>query len=226
MILVCGGIKGGVGKTTLATNLAVLFSLQGDDVVLVDADDQGTSTDFTQLRHDTRSVESQVRYTGIKLHGTAVRSEGLQLAKKYDHMIIDVGGRDTAGQRAALSIADVYAIPFLPASFDVWSLDKVASLIEEARPFNENLKTVCFLNRADSTGSDNVDAIAIAKEIPGLQYLDAPLGNRKAFRSAASQGLSVVELKNGDSKATREMRYLFDCLCELAVISKRLQVAV
>lgn len=226
MILVCGGIKGGVGKTTLATNMAVLFSLSGSDILLIDADDQETASDFTLLRNEARVHTGGAGYTSVKLHGTAVRSEGLRLAEKYDHVVIDVGGRDSAGQRAALSIADIYAIPFLPASFDIWTLDKVAALIEEARPFNEKLETICFLNRADATGSDNIDAVAIAKEIPGLRYLDAPLGNRKAYRAAASQGLSAVELKLGDSKASAELRFLFDRLNEIAMISKRLPIAV
>lgn len=226
MILVCGGIKGGVGKTTLATNIAVLFSLTGKDVLLIDADDQETASDFTILRNSTRADRGGAGYTSVKLHGGAVRTEGLRLASKYDHVVIDVGGRDSAGQRAALSIADIYAIPFLPASFDIWTLDKVAALIEEARPFNASLETVCFLNRADAKGTDNLDAVAIAQEIPGLKYLDAPLGNRKAFRTAASQGLSAIELKNEDSKASGEIRYLFDRLNEIAMISKGLPLAV
>jgi len=226
MILVCGGIKGGVGKTTLATNMSVLFCLAGADVLLIDADDQETASDFTLLRNEVRASVGGAGYTSVKLHGTAVRTEGLRLSEKYDHVVIDVGGRDSAGQRAALSIADIYAIPFLPASFDIWTLDKVAALIEEARPFNEKLETVCFLNRADATGTDNVDAVAIAREIPGLRYLDAPLGNRKAYRAAASQGLSVVELRHSDSKASAEARFLFDRLNEIAMISKRLPIAV
>ena len=94
------------------------------------------------------------------------------------------------------------------------------------RPFNDRLQTVCFLNRADATGTDNVDAIAIASEISGLHYLDAPLGNRKAYRAAASQGLSVIELKHQDMKAAAEMRFLFDRLNEIGMISKQLPVAV
>lgn len=212
MILVCGGIKGGVGKTTLATNMAVMRAAQGKDVLLVDADDQGTASDFTAVRNETLEAEGGAGYTSIKLHGAAVRSEVLRMAKKYDDIVIDVGGRDTAGQRAALSVADIYVVPFLPGSFDVWTLDSVAALVEETRAFNEKLKAVCVINRADAKGADNAEAASIAKEIPGLEFIDAPLGNRKAFRSAAAQGLAVIEVKPSDSKAIAEVRKLFKYL--------------
>ena len=208
MIVVCGGIKGGVGKTTLATNLAVIRAAQGRDVLLVDADEQETASDFTAVRNETLAQQGGSGYTSIKLHGGAVRTEILRLSPKYDDVVVDVGGRDTAGQRAALSIADVYIIPFLPGSFDVWTLDSVAALVEEARPFNEKLKAICMINRADSQGKDNVEAAAIAKETQGLEYIDAPLGNRKAFRSAAAQGLAVTEVRPADPKAIAEIKRL------------------
>ena len=206
MILVCGGIKGGVGKTTLATSMVVLRSATGRDVLLVDADDQATATDFTAVRNE--SLESS-GYTSIQLHGAAVRNEVLKLAPKYDDIVIDVGGRDTAGQRAAMLVADVYVVPFLPGSFDVWTLDSVGALVEEAKAFNDKLKAVCVINRADAQGSDNQDAAEIAREIPGLVYIDAPLGNRKAFRTAAAQGLAVTEMKSLDTKAVSELTKLF-----------------
>lgn len=209
MILVCGGIKGGVGKTTLATSMVILRSASGKDVLLVDADDQATSTDFTAIRNQSLADQGGAGYTSIQLHGAAVRSEVMKLASKYDDVIIDVGGRDTAGQRAALLVADVYVVPFLPGSFDIWTLDNVSALIEDAKAFNDKLKAVCLINRADSQGSDNKEAAEIAREIPNLTYIDTPLGNRKAFRSAAAQGLAVTELKPPDSKAISELTTVF-----------------
>ena len=209
MILVFGGIKGGVGKTTLATNMAILRSHQGKDVLLVDADDQGTASDFTAVRNETFADRGGAGYTSVKLHGAAVRSEILRLTGKYDDIVIDVGGRDTAGQRAALSVANIYVVPFLPGSFDVWTLDSVGNLVEEARAFNDKLKAVCAINRADAKGADNAEAAAIASETPHLTYLDAPLGNRKAFRSAAAQGLAVTEVKPADAKAIAEIMGLY-----------------
>ena len=69
MIIVCGGIKGGSGKTTVATNLAVMRARDRADVLLIDADDQETSFDFTVLRNERR--ENQAGYTCIKLTGAA-----------------------------------------------------------------------------------------------------------------------------------------------------------
>jgi chromosome partitioning protein len=212
MIIVAGGIKGGSGKTTVATHLAVMRALQGRDVLLIDADDQETATDFTALRNE-RQPEG-AGYTSIKLTGASVRTETLRLAKKYDDIVIDTGGRDTTSQRAALTVADKLIVPFVPRSFDVWTLEKVASLVEEMRAANPRLQAYVFLNRADPQGRDNDEAAELLREAGGLEFLDTPVGTRKAFGNAASQGLAVTELKQQDPKATQEMntlfRYLFD----------------
>lgn len=214
MIVVCGGIKGGVGKSTVATTLTVLRATKGKgyDVLLVDADEQRSASDFTVMRNETLAEAGGAGYTAVQLQGAAVRSDTLRLATKYDDVIIDVGGRDTAGQRAALSIASIYLVPFLPASFDVWTLEKVAALVEEAQAFNDNLQAYCFLNRADPRGADNAEAAAIAQEIPQLTYLDASWGNRKAFRNATAVGLAVTELKPQDAKAIAEVLKLYQYL--------------
>lgn len=209
MIIACGGIKGGVGKTTIATNLAIIRAASGADVLLVDADDQETSSDFTIVRNETLIDKGGAGYTSVKLHGASVRTDTLKLSSKYDDIFIDVGGRDTAGQRAALSVAHIYLIPFLPASFDVWALEKVGVLVQEAIAFNPDLLAYCLLNRADSQGKDNLEAIEVADSIEGITYLKAMLGNRKAFRSASAQGLAVTELKPFDPKAVAEVMNLY-----------------
>src|ERR1700687_1051281 len=98
MIIMVGGIKGGSGKTTVATNLAVIRALDGRDVLLVDADDQETSSDFTALRNER--IERGACDTSIRLPGPAVRTQKPRLADKYQDIIIDTGGRDTTSQRA------------------------------------------------------------------------------------------------------------------------------
>lgn len=207
MIVVAGGIKGGSGKTTVATNLAIIRAAQGRDVLLIDADDQETSTDFTALRNERQP--NGAGYTGIKLTGPAVRTETLRLASKYEDVVIDTGGRDTTSQRAALTVADVLLVPFVPRSFDVWTLEKVSNLVTEMRAANPNLKAYAFINRADPVGRDNAEAAEVIRETESLTFIETPLGARKAYSNAAAQGLAVTEIKPQDAKATEEVMVLF-----------------
>lgn len=211
MIVVIGGIKGGSGKSTVATNLAVLRSAAGGDVLLIDADDQESSYSFAQVRSETRPA---LPFSCIKLTGTPVGRETRKLAEKYETIIIDTGGRDTASQRSALSVADLALVPFKPRSLDVWTLGKAAQMIEEAKGINENLRAVTFLNMADPRGTDNNEAAEVLRETGALTFSGLALGQRKAFSNAAANGLSVCELSPVDSKAAQEIhalyRYVFD----------------
>ncbi len=213
MIVACGGIKGGVGKTTVAVHLAVLAAAAGREVLLIDGDSQGSASDFTAIRREARGGDAG--YSNVQLFGASIRAEGLRLAPKYDELIIDVAGRDSAGQRAAIAIADIVILPFLPGSFDIWGLERTIDIIEEARAYNENLRTFALLNRADPSDRDNiaaintVDAINTIEGVGGIQVLRSRLGNRKAFRSASGQGLIVTEMKPRDEKAVAEIRHLF-----------------
>ena len=93
MILTVGNVKGGVGKTTLAVNIAITRALAGRDVLLVDGDEQGTAAAFTDLRAGALGAAG---YTAVILQGAALRTQVRQLAPKYDDVVIDVGGRAPA----------------------------------------------------------------------------------------------------------------------------------
>jgi chromosome partitioning protein len=210
MIYTVGGQKGGSGKTTVATNLAVLLISQGRDVLLVDADDQETASDFTALREER--TDNQAGYTAVKLSGINILKQVPKLAERYQDIVIDTGGRDTESQRAALTVTNIFLIPFVPRSFDIWTLEKVEFLVEQARSANPKLKAFVFINRADPRGGDNDEAAQLLKQSEVLQYIDSPLGNRKAFANAAANGIGVIELKNTDEKAVNEFKALYEQL--------------
>jgi len=207
MIITCGGTKGGSGKSTLATNLAVLASAEWPDVLLVDGDDQESSADFTAMRNETR--DGGAGYTCVKLAGRAVLTEVKRLGGKFDQVIIDTGGRDTTSQRAALAVSDVLLVPFIPRSFDVWTLGKISALVEEMRTANPGLRAFSFINRADPRGHDNDEAAEFIQETGSLEFISTPLGSRKAFANAAARGLAVTEVRPVDEKAASEMMTLF-----------------
>lgn len=208
MIITIGGTKGGGGKTTLATNLAVMRARAGSDVLLIDADPQGTASTFTVLRNT--EVNDAPKYTCVRLLGEEIINSLDNLRRKYQDIIIDAGGRETDSHRAALGVADVAIIPFQPSSFDTWELGKAARVVKEMRTINKKLKAYTMINLADPRGTDNEAAAEYAGAVDGLIFISQPIVNRKAFKRAAASGLSVVEVRPSDTKAIDEIQSLYD----------------
>jgi len=114
----------------------------------------------------------------------------------------------------------VAVVPFQPRSFDIWTLDKVAELIAEARGYNPTLRAVAVLNFADPQGPDNEAAATALKDAPGIEFLNTPIGRRKAFPNAAAEGRSVGELKRLDPKASAELAALIGALFDIKEIAE------
>jgi chromosome partitioning protein len=184
MILVIGGTKGGSGKTMLATHLAVLRSTKGQDVLLIDADEQGSAMDFTRQRQ--QRMKDGPGYTAIQTREADVAVQVRQMAQKYDDIIIDVGGRDTASQRVALAVAETLLIPFSPTSVDLWTADTVVALLKDARPFNPSMRAYAVLNKAFSRGNDNIEAVGSAtakpSATPSAAGMPSPSTSRRITR--------------------------------------------
>ena len=206
MIITVGGIKGGTGKTTISINLAIELAKANKDVLLIDADDQGTATDFAALRD--QQGEGLVSYTSIQLSGKTVREQVLKLKDKFDCIVIDTGGRDTTSQRAALSVSHLLLVPLAPRSFDVWTLDLISSLVEEISTINPTLKAFAFLNKADVRGSENATAQDIIEEQKNIDALPIVVSNRKAFSDACAMGKAVSEHAKKGHKALLEVQKL------------------
>lgn len=206
MITVIGGIKGGSGKTTLATNLVVMHTLSKKKTLLIDADDQKTASDWSRQREN---FGIKTPWTTIRLAGSLVREHLKTSVDGYDEVIIDTGGRDTTSQRAALTLADILIAPFQPRSFDIWTLEQLSHLIREAYTLNPKLNVLAVINRADPKGKDNEAAVQMIKEMKALTCLPMTIGQRKSFSNASSEGLGVVETKPKDKKAIAEIKNLY-----------------
>lgn len=210
MIVTVGNTKGGVGKTTLALNLAIARTLAGKDVWLIDGDRQGTAQTALTIRSESGRLPAIA--CAQYADGSTLRAQVQQVGRKFQDIVIDAGGRDSTALRAALVLTDVLVVPFAPRSLDVWALADICSLIDEARSVRDGLRAVAVLNNADSVGNDNEEAIEALADFPQLEYLPTPIRRRKPIANAAGQGLSVLEMTPQDQKANAEMNALINAI--------------
>ena len=208
MILTVGNTKGGVGKTTLALLIAIERARSGRNVWLIDGDRQGTAQTAISIRAESGAEPGIACATYPD--GPTLRAQVRQQADGFDDVIIDAGGRDSTALRAALVLSDVLLVPFAPRSYDVWALDDIAGLVDEARSVRDGLRALAVMNLADpgNASSDNTDAAAAVADVEQFEYLPTMIRRRKAFANAAGAGLSVAEIKPTDKKAVTELNNL------------------
>lgn len=205
MILVLGGEKGGSGKSCLAQNLSVWLQRQGRDVLLVDADPQGTTVDWAREREaDPDLPDLQVE----SAHGD-IRKTLIDRAKRYDTIVVDAGGADSVALRSALTVASHALMPFRPKRRDLKTLSHVEELITLAKSVNPDLVARAVITQAPALPSQ-IQRILDSKEACESFGL-APLGvfttARNVYDDADEHGSSVLEV-GSDHRAIEEIEQI------------------
>jgi chromosome partitioning protein len=213
MIILIGSEKGGVGKSTLATNLAVLLVSSGKDVVILDADRQSTCANWAQDRSESSkkvNVDCIRQYDNLKPTLESLKS-------RYEIIIVDCQGRISQEMRTGLLSSDLVVIPFKPSQWDLDTLPSMLNIIKEAKDFNPNLISCAVMTMAPT--NPNMDDLNQARNFfdnyPDITLLNTAICERKVYKEAAGLGLSVIELDN--KKATDEINGV---LTELLNIEK------
>lgn len=209
MILLIGGEKGGTGKTTIATNLAAMRARAGRDVLLVDTDIQGSASFWVQTR-DEASVEPRV--ANVQKFGKNLANELSDLAKRYQDIVIDAGGRDSAELRASLVRADLAVIPVQASQFDLWTLDRMDEMVKLAKSYNQGLRVKILISRASTNPgvTEANNAAELVEEFDTFALANTIIRDRIAFRRAAAEGKGVTEMYDPETeKAAWEINKLY-----------------
>jgi chromosome partitioning protein len=199
MIILIGSQKGGCGKSTTAVNMSAELAGRGHDVVLVDADRQCTSANWAMDR-----VENPVL---AKVHCIQkyenIRDTLLDLDQRYEYVIVDAAGRDSRELRTGMTAAHILIVPFRPSQPDLDTLPNMQEIIIQAKDLNPDLKVYGLITMAPTNPiiHEEADARECLIDYPEIKLLATMIRDRKVYRDAMSDGLSVVEMDNPKAKA-------------------------
>lgn len=198
-VIVIAHQKGGVGKSTIASNLAVELS-KNHSIHVVDLDMQKSLTYFQSLRN-----KSELNNFNIK---NIQNKEDLKqiINTNQNLLLIDVGGFDSDINRIAILGSDLIITPVSDSGIELIGLLSFRNILREIRKHRPNLVAKVLLNRVHSRACGSLNEIHnFIQNNNEFTKFTTILRDRVDYKKAFDMGKSVVEL-NG--KASQEMNNL------------------
>lgn len=208
--------KGGVGKTTIAVNIAGELSRRNYNVALVDSDPQGSACQWAGLGN----LEFPVYEIGLENFDRATLVKWVHEIRRLEADIVVI---DTApGERqlgAAISIANLILVPCSASGLDIEATERTIAIIQAARRNRSTpLEVILVPNRIDRR---TLEGQQLESELRSFGEMVGPaIGQRSAFVRAFATGQSVAEFASGQA-ADIEIHMLGDLVVRVLRRSAR-----
>lgn len=185
-------VKGGAGRSTIATNLAGLLSRRLK-TVLIDCDmPQGTAAAWYAIRaQDKPETAKHLTLRAAHFHTELVR-EVEATAGEADVLVIDCPPRIAEVTRAALILADLALVPLGASAAEIWATTDLLKTVDEARKVKPQVDARILWNRIRANTRAAHELPEAVRDFK-LKELETRLGYRVAYSEALARGLTVLE---------------------------------
>ncbi len=198
-IIVVAHQKGGVGKSTIAANLAVELSKKCE-LVVIDLDMQKSLAYFNSVRKNANLTPFDIQH--IK---TTDELKNL-INNNNKVLLIDVGGFDSDMNRIAILGADLIITPVSDSGIELIGLLSFRNILREIREHRKNLTASILLNKVHPSASTSLAEInKFINENHEFAKLNTIIRDRVEYKRAFDTGMSVIEQ---GGKASVEMNNL------------------
>lgn len=194
-------LKGGSGKTTVATHLALAAHLRGLDTLLIDIDPQRSSKDVLSAR--AGAGPDCMTSTGPQLLAAQFAAVGLQ----KQLLIIDTPAGALEDVSEAIVLADFAILVVRPTLLDIAALARTLSIVRRlGKP------CVAVVSQAP-VARGGVETPLVKRALRALEYMRVPVAPcivraRSMYQTALETGRSAEEMS--DPAAAREIAALWD----------------
>ena len=211
MIITVGAEKGGVAKSRIATHIATLAAQAGVDVMLLDTDQQGSSTSWCNLRNE-EGVEPGIPVVSIRSNPAR---EIVNLSSRYALIVIDIGAQNYKTMLECAIVSDLVIVPCGNDQQEMESTLNVFKTLDAMGPRHKtgNIPAHVLLTRVSAT--ENAKSISELKDFfrgCGVNVFDSYTAHRAAWLNTGKTGRALHELKGKDRspKAIAEMQAVYD----------------
>jgi chromosome partitioning protein len=178
--------KGGVGKTTLASNIARQLQVEGFDVMLVDTDPQGSLRDWKSAAVDSKELPHLI---------VLDRAELIKEIKEFqdkDWIIVDGAPSVQNILIETIKISDFVLVPVHPSPYDIWAAESLVSMLKAKAEISDTPRSAFIISKQINGTKISAETREVLKEY-NMPIFNKYTSQRVVYATSAAKGSTVID---------------------------------